>query len=161
MQTLRRIVRTLLGLLLLSMVLLNVANAAGRYLLGKAIPGSDELLVFAMIWLVFLGAVVVTAQGGHLAFDVLSRALPPAPRRALYVLQCLGVAALTGFAATQSWAVLRKLARVDQSSMAIGMPMVVPHAAVLLGLSAVALLSLWLALRPRAPGHEHDDAGAP
>lgn len=73
--------RKLLGLLLIAMVLLNVANAAGRYLFGSSIEGSDELLVFAMVWLVFLGAVLATARRGHLGFDVLERLLPPGPRR--------------------------------------------------------------------------------
>ena len=52
-----RVASRLLGLVLLAMVALNVANAAGRHVLQRSILGADEILVFAMAWLVFgLGA---------------------------------------------------------------------------------------------------------
>lgn len=145
------IFRKLLGALLIAMVLLNVANAAGRYLFGKAIEGSDELLVFAMVWLVFLGAVLVTARQGHLGFDVVERLLPGGARRLLHVARHLAIAVLSGYVALQSWAVLQKLARVGQSSMALGLPMVIPHAAVLVSFLLILLFSLRNALRPPRP----------
>ena len=43
----RRAVRVLLGLLLLGMVALNVANAICRYVFGIVLIGADEVLVFA------------------------------------------------------------------------------------------------------------------
>ncbi|SMF57339.1 TRAP-type C4-dicarboxylate transport system, small permease component [Tistlia consotensis] len=153
------IFRKLLGLLLIAMVLLNVANAAGRYLFGKAIEGSDELLVFAMVWLVFLGAVLVTARQGHLGFDIVERLLPPGPRRLLQVVRHLAIATLSGYVALQSWAVLQKLTRVGQSSMALGLPMVVPHAAVLVSFLLILAFSLRNALRPPQPPAASDGTG--
>ena len=143
-----RLVRLGLGLLLIGMVFLNVANAAGRYLFGKAIPGSDEVLVFAMAWVVFLGAVLVAARNAHLGFDILPRMLPQKVGRVLHSLRCLAIAGLTGFVALQSWAVLQKLARIDQRSMATDMPMTWPHASLFLGLTMIALVFLVLAIRP-------------
>ena len=152
------IFRKLLGLLLIAMVLLNVANAAGRYLFGKAIEGSDEILVFAMVWLVFLGAVLVTTRRGHLGFDVLEKQLPPRARRLLQVVQHLAIAALSGYVALQSWTVLQKLMKIGQSSMALGLPMAIPHSAVVVSFVLIALFSLYAALRTlRATG----PAGAP
>lgn len=155
----RRLPRSLLGALLIAMVLLNVANAAGRYLFGKAIAGSDEILVFAMVWLVFLGAVLVTARRGHLGFDVLDRLLPEQLRRPLHVLRHLAVAALAGYVALQSWQVLEKLARIGQSSMALGIPMVVPHAAVVVSFLLILAFSLHAATRPPAGGDDGRDDG--
>ena len=66
------IARTLLGLVLLAMVVLNVINAAGRYALGAVFIGSDELLVFAMIFMVMIGMLIVTAERGHIALDFLA-----------------------------------------------------------------------------------------
>lgn len=146
------IVRKLLGALLIAMVLLNVANAAGRYLFGKAIAGSDELLVFAMVWLVFLGAVLVTARQGHLGFDIAARLLTGGPQRLLHSVRHLVVAALAGYVALQSWAVLQKLIKVDQSSMALGVPMAIPHAAVLVSFLLILVFSLRAALRPPTEG---------
>ncbi len=140
-------VRNLLGLVLLAMVLLNVVNAAGRYLFGLAVHGSDEILVFAMVWLVFLGAALVSLEGRHLGFDLLHRYLPPGGQRALHVIICLGTALLTGYAAWQSWQVVAKLARIGKQSMATEIPMALPHVAVPLSLGLICLISLVRATR--------------
>ena len=143
------ILRKALGLLLLAMVLLNVANAAGRYLFSYAIPGSDEVLVFAMVWLVFLGACLVYVERGHLNFGLLAARLPAVWQRRLQRVVALTTAVLCGYLAYQSWQVLTTLARVGQKSMAIEVPMVVPHAAVPLSLGVIALFALFRALRPQ------------
>lgn len=130
------------------MVFLNVANAGGRYLLGKAIPGSDEILVFAMVWLVFLGACLVSLESRHLSLDILPRFLSAKGRRRLSAAIGLLTAILTGYVAIQSWAVLRKLQTVGQKSMATEIPMVVPHAAVTLSFTLIAVIAFFLVFRP-------------
>lgn len=135
-----RAVRLALGLLLIAMVLLNVANALSRYLLGQAITGSDELLVFGMVWLVFLGAAFVTADRRHLCFDVVSRALPRRARGLLQVAGDLIVILLLGFVALQSLDVVERLAALGQRSMAAAVPTYVPHSAILVGFGLSVLV---------------------
>jgi len=53
-----RLIRVLLGLCLMAMVLINVANAVGRYSGWFSLVGADELLVYGMIWIVMLGAIL-------------------------------------------------------------------------------------------------------
>ena len=148
MKPLTALARHFVGLLLLGMVFLNVANAAGRYIFKKAIPGSDEVLVFAMVWLVFLGAVLVAIRNDHLGFDLLSRRLSGRPKRCLQAFRCLVISGITGFVAWQSWTVLKKLALVGQSSMATEIPMVVPHAAIFVSFALISLVSLVQVFRP-------------
>jgi len=143
------IVRKALGFLLLAMVLLNVANAAGRYVFQVAIPGSDEILVFAMVWLVFLGACLVYVNSGHLNFGLLTARLPFPWQGRLQRLIALSTALLCGYLTYQSWQVLSTLARIGQKSMASEIPMVVPHTAVLLSLAVITLCALYRALRPK------------
>ncbi|MEM7224148.1 MAG: TRAP transporter small permease [Pseudomonadota bacterium] len=166
MSVARAIVRYALGLLLLAMVILNVANAAGRYLFQKAIPGSDEILVFAMVWLVFLGAALVSLDRRHLGFDQLSGLLGARWRGQLIRGRYLCVALLSGYVTWQSWSVLQTLARVGQTSMASEIPMIVPHGAVPVGLGLICLISLVYAVRPTArtgsgSGVEDDPAAGP
>ena len=52
------------------MVLLNVANSACRYLLSVVLIGADELLVFAIIWMVTIGMILVTIDRRHIALDL-------------------------------------------------------------------------------------------
>ena len=46
----------LLGIVFCAIVLLNFAGAAARYLGGRAFVGADELQVYTMVWLLFIGA---------------------------------------------------------------------------------------------------------
>ena len=48
----------------------------GRYLFGLSFLGSDEVQIFIMIGMTFLGAVVVSRRNMHLRMDVLVRYLP-------------------------------------------------------------------------------------
>jgi len=134
-----RLFQSALGSLLIAMVLLNVANAAGRYLLGQSIAGADEILVYGMVVLVSLGTVLVTLRGEHLQFDLLSQKLPPRLRLLHLALLNLLVAALCGWLATQSWTAVEKLHRLGQTSMAAGIPTWIVHAALFFGLVATAL----------------------
>lgn len=135
-----------LGLLLIMMVVLNVANAFGRYVFGQAISGSDELLVFSMVWLVFLGAALATGDGRHLRFDLLAAVLPRRLEFLLDAVRNIVGAILAGFICLQSWQALTKLGRIGQKSMAMELPMTLPHAAVFVGFVLIALLSAVLAV---------------
>ncbi|MEZ5668307.1 MAG: TRAP transporter small permease [Alphaproteobacteria bacterium] len=137
----QRALAGLIAALMLALVLLNVANVVGRRLLGQAIPSADELMTFGMIWLVFLGVILVTGDDRHLSFDIAAKLLPARGRLALAALLDLALAAVAAYVAVQSFAYLDRLAGIGQRSMAAGIPMVVPHAAVLAGLAATALLA--------------------
>lgn len=131
--------RKLLGGLLLAMVILNVANAGGRYLVGRAIEGSDELLVFGMAWLVFLGMPLVALQGQHLRLALVERMLAARARLFYASLLDFGIAFLCAWAALQSAAFVERVALIGQTSMAARIPMVIPHTALLTGLVLTAL----------------------
>lgn len=137
----RRTVTVVIAALMLAMVGLNVVNVAARRLFGAAIPEADELLVFAMVWLVFLGVILVTADERHLGFDLVSRSLSGRWRTAHGAVADLVVAALAGYVAIQSYDIVGRLIRFDQRSMAAGIPMAIPHLAVLVGLAGTALVA--------------------
>lgn len=137
----RAALRQILGLLLIAMVVLNVVTVAGRYLLGQTIAGSDELLVFSMVWLVFLGLTVVTADDGHLRFDVGGRRLSARLLAFRSAAIALLLAVLSAYMVMQSAEVLSLLGRINQRSMAADIPMVVPHSALLVGFALTALVA--------------------
>ncbi len=142
--------RRALGVLLIAMVFLNVANALSRYVLGQAIEGSDELLVFGMVWVVFLGGAFVTFDRRHLSFDMISRALRPGLRGFVRVAGDLIMIVLLGFVALQSFEVVGRLAALGQRSMAAAIPTYIPHSAILVGFGLSALVLLFALLRRAA-----------
>ena len=73
-------VERVLAVALLAGISLNVINVIGRYLAGFALNGVDEIEIYILIWIAFLGAALVTWRGSHLRMDVLILACPPAVR---------------------------------------------------------------------------------
>ena len=137
-------VRTLLGLVLLGMVVLNVANAIGRYSFGAVFIGADELLVFALVWVVMLGTLLVTAEQSHIALDFLVDRAGPRGLILLKILHHAVIVAGSSYAAAQSVSFVRRVAALGQTSMAMGIPMAIPHSALIVGFGGTALIALAL-----------------
>jgi TRAP-type C4-dicarboxylate transport system permease small subunit len=141
------VLRGLAGLVLVAMVGLNVVNAAGRYTIGFVFVGADELLVYSMVWMVMVGAVVAVAERSQLALDVLTLRLEGRARAGLLVFQELVMAAACGYAAWQSLMFTLKIGRLGQTSMGLGVPMAIPHAALFAGFAGMAVVAVVLTVR--------------
>lgn len=138
--------RTLLGLVLVGLVLLNVANAVARAT-GIVVIGVDEVLVFGMIWMVMLGMLLVTAEKGHIALELLNMRVGPRAAIALSVVTHLVMASACAYAALQSFYFVQRVSALGQTSMALGMPMLIPHSALVVGFGGTAIIALVLVLR--------------
>jgi TRAP-type C4-dicarboxylate transport system permease small subunit len=139
--------RVLLGLILLAMVALNVVNAFSRYALSYVVIGIDELLVFAMIWMVMVGMLLVTAERSHIALEIVTGRVGPRMRAALALLHHTVIAGAGIYAAWQSYKFVMRIIAINQSSMALELPMAIPHSAITIGLAGTALISAVLAFR--------------
>lgn len=131
-----------LALALLAAVVMNFAGVVGRYLLGVAVVGADEAQIFLLVWIAFLGAAVVTWRDQHLRMDVLVGYLPARARAALRVVEALALLALSCVVVWQSALYVRQMMAIDRRSDAAGIPMALPHAAVLAGFVLIALIAL-------------------
>ena len=74
-QVILKTIRLFVGALLIASVFLICANAAGRYVFFSPIIWAEEVLGYVLVWTVYLGAVLVTWDGGHLRMDLMSRTL--------------------------------------------------------------------------------------
>lgn len=139
--------RLVIGGLILFSIGLNFANVIGRYVFLSPIIWAEEVMIFIMIWCVFMGAVLVSWDDRHLRMDLLSQRLTRPWKElvnGLVVLFSLGVFALI---IVQSWEAIALFARLGQRSTTAGIPMVIPHAAVLIGF---VLMFVAVAVRARA-----------
>lgn len=142
-----RAIRVILGLLLLGMVGLNVASALGRYLFGYVITGADEILVFSMIWIVMVGLIVVTADRDNIALDIVPGAVSPRARSIISIFNHVVMSAACAAAAFHSWSFVARVTAIGQKSMALGLPMTVPHAALVTGFAGCAIVSALIVVR--------------
>lgn len=133
-------VRTLLGIVLIGLVLLNVVNAIARAT-GRVVIGVDEVLVFGMIWMVMIGMILVTADRSHIALEILTARVGSRAVCILSIITHAVMAAACGYAAVQSFGFVQRIASSGQTSMALGMPMLIPHSALLIGFGGTAIIA--------------------
>lgn len=76
-----RLLDVLVGGLLLTIVLLTLAQVVARYILGSALTWSEELNLFLWIWMIMLAAV----RAAHMRIDLLVDHLGPWAQRAVIV----------------------------------------------------------------------------
>jgi TRAP-type C4-dicarboxylate transport system permease small subunit len=152
-------VRLLGGALLFASAILIVINAIGRYVFAAPILWGEEVLRFGLLWIVFLGAVLVSWDDRHLRMDLLSSALKG---RALLLVRAVTVAVFLGltlYIAYYSLIPVSLYARTGQVSQIAEIPMAIPHAII-----PVSMALMFLAVAIRIRGYlrgnlGHDDTG--
>lgn len=158
-ETLMTAIRWLLAVAFAFAVALNFANVIGRYVLGQSMMGADEVQIYIMVAMAFLGAAVVSWRGEHLRMDVIAMALPRPVRTILRAAEMLLVIVLAGFVTTQSVRYAAEMFIFDRVSDNASIPMWIPHGLVAIGFGLIALVALWRgiqALRGEGAGDEHE-----
>jgi TRAP-type C4-dicarboxylate transport system permease small subunit len=135
-------IERILALAFIVAVCLNFANVVGRYGFGRSIAGGDEVQVYIMVWMAFLGAVLVSWRGEHLRMDVLAKRFPEQGRAGLKWIELVLVIALAAFAVWQSWNYTDQMIAIGRRSDNAGIPMWIPHSAVGVGFALILLVSI-------------------
>ena len=149
-----RVADRVFGLVFCAVVLLNFVSAVARYLGSQALIGADEVQVYAMVWLIWLGAAVVGWRQLHLRMDVFTLKLGPRGARVRNVFEALLMACACAAMAWVSFGFVRRMHALAQLSDGAGIPMWIPHSAVLVGfvvLTAAAVRRCWQLLVRGAP----------
>ncbi|MDP6430176.1 MAG: TRAP transporter small permease [Rhodospirillales bacterium] len=125
--------RIIIGTLILISIALNFANVIGRYVFFSPIIWAEEVMIFIMVWCVFIGAIPVSHDGRHLKMDLLSANLKPPLKQIVNAFAVTVLLIVCGFVAVQSYKATSLFARLGQESTVAGIPMVIPHASLLIG----------------------------
>jgi TRAP-type C4-dicarboxylate transport system permease small subunit len=138
-----RVIELALALAFIMAVLLNFGNVVGRYLFGVSFLASDEVQVFVMVAMTFLGAVVVTRRNEHLRMDVLVQFMPAWLRFGLRLAEQILLLVLAGFVLSQSYFYASQMFRIGRRSDMAGVPMWIPHGVLVLGFVLIMLVAAW------------------
>lgn len=157
----REITLSLLGLGLLFVVAVNFLNAVARHVLGVAPVGMDELMVYVVIWVVMIGAILSLVGRSHINVNLLPLSLRGRGRHLLHVVHDLAALVACGFGTHASWQFIGRIHQLDMRSMGLGLPMAIPHGAVLVGLAGLTLAAAVLLLRDIAAFLRNDPTGEP
>ena len=136
-------------------------NVVLRYVFLAPLNWAEELTLYLMVWIVFVGGSVAVRTRGHIAIDLLPLVLSPANRRRL----AIGVAlAALAFFAVFFWYSGQHVLRVrsiGQTTPVMGAPMwlaylAMPVGSVLMGLRTVQFLCRTLRERVAEGAHVMD-----
>lgn len=141
-----RVVFAVLAVLLLAVLCLSLVNVAGRYLLGRSVLWSDEVNVYAMIGLTWLGAAAGMWRRAEIRIDILADGLPAGPRRWLAFGTDLTSAGVCGYAAWLSVGYVLRLHRIGMVSDMAGLPLWIVHGMLPLSLGCMTLVFLLRAM---------------
>jgi TRAP-type C4-dicarboxylate transport system permease small subunit len=139
------------GALVLAVVV-NFTNVVARYAFNRPLIGADELQVLLMIWMTFLGVVVVTWRGLHLRMDLIAARLPAFARGVLRLAEFLVAAVVAALVFGESWRYTARMLEVGRRSDALGMPVWIPHATVALAFGLMGLIAIYRLTRRAAKG---------
>ena len=81
-----RVLEVCIALSLALMAVLVFGNVVLRYAFDSGIAQSEELARLLFVWLIFLGAILASAQHAHIGFDALAARLPAGARKLLVLL---------------------------------------------------------------------------
>lgn len=135
--------QTVLGLALIAAVLINFANVFTRYLLGYSILWADEVQLFILVLVTFLGAAIVGWQRAHLSMDVLRNRLPSQWRLFLTSAETAVLVVIAGLLCFQSYQYASQMMMLGRLSDNAGIPMWIPHSSVAVGFALLAVVSVW------------------
>jgi TRAP-type C4-dicarboxylate transport system permease small subunit len=136
-----------LALALILGIALNFINSLGRYLTGFTLSGADEVEIYILIWIAFLGAAVVTWRREHLRMDVLVNACGPAVRKAVAIFETVVLLVVASFVFWQSLLYVKRLFDFGSVSDIAHVPTWIPHSAVFVCFGAMAIIVLIQAVR--------------
>lgn len=135
-------VRWLLGVLILASVVINFANIIARYVFLSPLFWAEAVITYILIWCVFLGAALATWDDRHIRVDLVSATAPEWFRRVLNILVLLFTLGLAGVVAAQSLTVTQMMVRTGQRTAVEGLPLTIPHSALLVGFSLMAIAAV-------------------
>jgi TRAP-type C4-dicarboxylate transport system permease small subunit len=132
-------------LLMTGMVLVQVVL---RYIFRSPLPWVEEVSVFLMIWMTFVGAGVAIRARAHIAMTLLLDRLPARITRPLYAFSCLVILTFLLILIRQGWFLV--LAAEGQRSAALGIPMAWPYFTMPLGACFMVIQLFAVMLDPQA-----------
>jgi TRAP-type C4-dicarboxylate transport system permease small subunit len=137
----------LLGVILLFVVAVNVVNASSRYLFGISPVGSDELMVYMVIWTVMIAAIMSLILRSHINVNLLPLYTGGRVRHVLNIIHDVAAILACGYATYASWLFIGRISRLGVTSMGLGVPMTIPHAALLVGFTGLTATGVIMLVR--------------
>ena len=149
-----------LALAFIAAVGINFVNVVGRYGFGWTINWGDEVQIYIMIWMAFLGAVVASWRHMHLRMDILFKRFA---RPVQYLVRLLELATLVVLGALMlfvSGLYAWQMFYLERVSDVAQIPMWIPNSGVAIGFGLIAVIAVVRVVRQLTSGAIEDESPA-
>lgn len=130
------------GVILLAAIAINITNVVGRYVFNAPVSWAEEVISYMIIWGVFVAVCAVTYQGLHLKMDLLVTNVRGIGARLIGGLTAILIAVCSVFVMKQSLQILELYWMSGETSMGARIPLIYPHAALLVGFFLMAAAAI-------------------
>ncbi len=130
------------GAILLVAIVINILNVVGRYVFSAPVPWAEEVVSYMIVWGVFVAIGALTYQGLHLKMDLLVLSLKGLGARLIGGLTVALIVVCAVFVMRQSLQILQLYAMTGETSMGARIPLIYPHAALLVGFFFMAVAAI-------------------
>ncbi len=130
------------GAILLVAIAINILNVVGRYVFSAPVPWAEEVVSYMIVWGVFVAIGALTYQGLHLKMDLLVLSLKGLGARLIGGLTVALIVVCAVFVMRQSLQILQLYAMTGETSMGARIPLIYPHAALLVGFFFMAVAAI-------------------
>ncbi len=127
---LNQLAEVMLCVLMTCLVSLAFIQVVLRYVFNRSLFWSEEVILFAFTWIIFLAALVNLERGAHFGVDVLVNYLPRFGRRLIHALMQLGIGGIlcvflwVGFRfAAGAWVQESDILRVPMTFLYVSLPL--------------------------------------
>ena len=115
----------MLAALTAAMTIVVLLGVFTRYVLNDALPWTEEVARYILIWLSWLGGGIAMRRGSHIAVDLFIDKLSPPARAAILFLGRVLVLVFLAICVVYGLDLVRRVAM--QSTIALGISMQVPY----------------------------------
>ena len=151
-------ISVLLGVALIIAVAINIANVVGRYGFNRPIEGADEVEVYLMVGLAFLGGTVAHIRRRHLRMDVLARRFSPPLARVVNASEALVMVGVCGLMSWVSFNYTSRIWHLNSHSENAHIPMWIPHSMLTTAFTLMTLVGvIRLFVAPAAASVDHPE----
>jgi TRAP-type C4-dicarboxylate transport system permease small subunit len=140
-------VEWILAVALVAAISLNFVNVIGRYVAGFTLTGVDEVEIYVLVSIAFLGAAVVSWKNAHLRMDVLLNACPAPLRKTVLAVEMGVMLAVALVVAVQSFRYVERIRALGAVSDIAHIPTWIPHSAIFLCFGAMAVMVVLRGIR--------------
>lgn len=130
------------------LIVITVGGVAMRYIVNRPLGWIEEMQLWCLVWVVFLGGSAVARHSGHIAVDAFIGLFPMALRRLAGSITQIVIMAVLGFFAYYAWRHVVQMFNTGRATNILEVPYYLIYGVVPLSCLLMFLTALYRLLRP-------------